>query len=93
MIIDARKGEITSPRTAYVVDQIKRPEEAEALRNVYGEQFILISCHMPIDVRQAKLAQKIAMGHAGEPKSKEWVSVARDLIDRDDKESSKKCGQ
>lgn len=30
-------------RTAYIIDQIKRPEEVAALRSIYGQQFILIS--------------------------------------------------
>ncbi|WP_367397129.1 anti-phage dCTP deaminase [Ruegeria atlantica] len=81
------------PRTAYVIDQIKRPEEAKALRNIYGQQFVLISCHMPRDVRQHTLSAKIATGHASEPKAKEWQSVAHELIERDDKESSKRFGQ
>jgi len=81
------------PRTAYVIDQIKRPEEAEALKRVYGQQFVLISCHMPMDVRLRTLSAKIATGHAGAPKAKEWQTVATELIERDDKESSKKFGQ
>lgn len=81
------------PRNAYVIDQIKRPEEVNALRRIYGKQFILISCHIPRDVRRAKLSSKIAVGHASAPKSKEWESVADNLIERDDKESSKPFGQ
>lgn len=81
------------PRVAYVIDQIKRPEEAAALRQVYGKQFILISCHIPRDKRRSNLAAKIAVSHASAPKSREWEPQADKLIDRDDKESSKPYGQ
>lgn len=92
---NAENGAADSPlaRTAYVIDQIKRPEEADALRGIYGQQFVLISCHIPMDVRQRTLAAKIAAGHASEPKAKEWQSVADELIERDDKESGKIFGQ
>ncbi|MGM0740151.1 MAG: anti-phage dCTP deaminase [Pseudomonadota bacterium] len=81
------------PRTAYIIDQIKRPEEADSLRKVYGKQFILISCHIPHNVRMETLSRKIAEGHASAPKSKEWLAAAGELIERDDKESSKPFGQ
>ena len=85
--------QIPVERTAYIIDQIKRPEEAEALRRVYGQQFVLVSCHMPIDTRIRTLAAKIAEGHASEPKSREWLSAAQTLIETDEKESSVLHGQ
>src|SRR5882762_7814922 len=33
------------PRIAYIVDQIKRPEETALLRQVYRDGYIQISCH------------------------------------------------
>ena len=97
-IIQLRESISGSPdkqakRTAFIVDQLKRPEEVEALRSVYGQQFILVSCHMPMDRRQDTLARKIAEGHASAPKSKEWQHKASELIRRDEKESSLKYGQ
>lgn len=84
---------IPAERVAYIIDQIKRPEEADALRSVYGQQFILVSCHIPRDLRVQTLAQKIAEGHASVPKAEKWQAIARDLIDRDENESSKPFGQ
>lgn len=87
------KPDVPAARTAYIIDQIKRPEEAQALRSIYGQQLVLISCHMPIDTRIQTLARKIAFGHASEPKASKWQEKARELIDRDEKESSKPYGQ
>jgi cytidine deaminase len=99
-IIDARSrtNETDDPgvpaaRTAYVVDQIKRPEEADALQSIYGKQFILISCHIPINARRKLLARRIAEYHASQPKMKNWQPIADELIDIDEKESSKPYGQ
>ncbi|MBT3141368.1 hypothetical protein KL867_09915 [Ruegeria litorea] len=90
----AHAAETTSPtRLAYIVDQIKRPEEARALREVYGEQFILISCHTPLEERLSSLAGKIAGGHAGSPKPEAWSAEAKNLIDIDNSEASKDFGQ
>jgi cytidine deaminase len=82
-----------APRQAYIIDQIKRPEEAEAFRKVYGKQFVLISCHMTIDRRVDTLSRKIAEGHAQLPKFKEWETEAKSLIARDENESNKPYGQ
>lgn len=87
------KPDVPAPRTAYIVDQLKRPEEAEALRSVYGKQFVLISCHLPIDVRQGRLARLIAEGNASAPRADQWSSNAIELIDRDEKEARKPFGQ
>lgn len=80
-------------RTAYIVDQIKRPEEVAALRSIYGQQFILVSCHSPADHLKQTLAQKIADGHSDTPKSIKWQAAAMDLITVDDDETSVKHGQ
>ncbi|NBB81092.1 MAG: hypothetical protein GVY36_16905 [Verrucomicrobia bacterium] len=85
--------DVPAARTGYIIDQIKRPEEAAALRSVYGQQFILISCHQPIDKRQERLARLIAEGHASAPRPDQWNSKAVELIVRDEKESQKKFGQ
>lgn len=44
-VIDNRGGQGASiaSETAYIVRQLKRPEEVAALRRVYGKQFILVS--------------------------------------------------
>jgi cytidine deaminase len=66
---------VPAPRTAYIVNQIKRLEEAEAFRSVYGRQFILISCHIPTEARRETLAHRIAEEHADKPKAAKWQAV------------------
>ncbi|MFN3188796.1 MAG: anti-phage dCTP deaminase [Candidatus Paceibacteria bacterium] len=80
-------------RQAYIIDQLKRKEEAEELLAVYGQQFILISCHMPSDKRIALLSRKIADGHAEKPKQSSWQNAAQMLAERDDDELNVKHGQ
>lgn len=99
-IIEARKaitGDETglrpARRTAYVIDQLKRPEEADSLRAVYGQQFILISCHMPAATRKHTLARKIAERHSSAPKAAEWQEAAVKLISRDEREAGIRFGQ
>ncbi len=86
-------AEVPASRVAYIVDQLKRPEEAETLRSIYGNQFILVSFHLPIDTRQERLASRIAGRHADEPRRDQWNSVADELIKQDEKEADKRYGQ
>lgn len=87
------RNDIPAERAAYLIDQIKRPEEASALRSVYGQQFILISCHLPMNRREERLARLIADGHANAPRPDQWRPEATKLIVRDEKESQKPYGQ
>jgi cytidine deaminase len=47
----------TFPRTAFVIRQLKRPEEVRLLRSVYGKQFLLVSAYGSKD-RRLKVLQK-----------------------------------
>ncbi|MEJ0044728.1 MAG: hypothetical protein WDN04_00040 [Rhodospirillales bacterium] len=40
---------------AYIVHQLKRPDEVTLLRSVYGEQFILISVHASLEERKHQI--------------------------------------
>lgn len=90
---DDPDSSVPAKRAAYIIDQLKRPEEADALRSVYGHQFILISCHMTLDQRLDQLARKIAEGHSSAPKAAEWQGIASKLIRQDEKEAGVKFGQ
>ena len=50
-------GDIDVPadREAYVLRSLKRPEEVELLRNVYGSRFVLIAAYSPASRRRAYL--------------------------------------
>lgn len=90
---NAGDASIPLERTAYIIDQLKRPEEADFLRRIYGQQFILISCHSPRDTLRSRLSGRIAEGHADSPKADAWDDKARYLIEIDDKETAKPHGQ
>jgi cytidine deaminase len=47
----------TPPKTgfAYIIRQLKRPDEVTLLRKVYGKQFILTSAYGSVEQRQADL--------------------------------------
>jgi hypothetical protein len=40
------------PNQAYIIRQLKRPEEVETLRRIYGDRFILIGANAPLEVRK-----------------------------------------
>ena len=75
-------------KTAYVVSQLKRPEEVETLRKVYGRQFILISAYSPEADRRAALAKKIKGSKQSLQEEHEIYALADKLIARDAEESS-----
>lgn len=78
--------------TAYVVRQLKRKEEVDLLREVYGDRFILMSCYSPRDTRCNELSKIIATGHSSqEPELKRHL--AETLISRDEMESGNSHGQ
>ncbi len=70
-------------RTAFIVNQIKRPEESEILKKVYGEQYIQISCHADEEIRVDNLRKKISKDHFEDPKSSKWDVEARTLVNKD----------
>lgn len=80
-------------RVAYVIDQIKRPEETELLRQVYRDLYIQISCHAPREVRERRLAHKISSSHAESPREDAWRAMAATLIAQDDAEEEAPSGQ
>ncbi|MGI9507017.1 MAG: hypothetical protein ACR2RE_28585, partial [Geminicoccaceae bacterium] len=91
----SKNNDSNSPlvRHAYIIDQIKRPQDSEKLKEVYGNQFILISCH--IDQKSAidNLAARIAEDNANLPRREKWISHAADLVDQDQMEEDIDHGQ
>ncbi len=80
-------------RVAYIIDQIKRPEETSLLRQVYRDFYIQISCHAPRSVRERRLANRIASSHPENPREEIWRAAAAQLIGRDDSEEDEEAGQ
>lgn len=83
IIAKSRECERTpSPRTAVIVNSLKRPEEVDALRKVYPSGFILLGVHAAEERRcHALMDQGISL------------EKAADLIRRDADENAVKHGQ
>lgn len=81
------------PSQAYIFDQFKRKEEIEALRQVYGQLFILISIYSDKEKRVRQLGERIASDHAVSRPTVEHVNASRALVIRDEAEGGVKSGQ
>lgn len=68
----------------YIVDQLKRPEEAERLREIYGDSFVALSCHSPVKKRVQFITDKITGDHSGTGDEEFWRNKALDLVDMDE---------
>ncbi len=79
-----KEGNLTtpSPKTAFIVSSLKRPEEVERLRTIYGTGFVLVSVHADEKRRLNSLKEKeVSEEHA------------RVLIERDANEQREEHGQ
>jgi deoxycytidylate deaminase len=79
------------PRTAYILNSLKRPEEVTRLRETYGSAFILVSAYASRMRRGEALASRIAKSKNLE--MRECVWRAEKLIERDEIESRVAAGQ
>jgi deoxycytidylate deaminase len=75
----------TVERRAYILRQLKRPEEVEALRQLYGENFVLIAGYSDHAHRVDVLARKIAASQHSMDNGR-FTPAACELIQRDDRE-------
>jgi cytidine deaminase len=80
-------------RNAFIVNQIKRPEEFELFRSIYGEHYVQISCHAEEERRIEILTSKISDDHPENPKDSDWNIKARSLVNADDSQETEKHGQ
>jgi cytidine deaminase len=74
------------PRRAYVLNSLKRPEEADLLRNVYGPYFYLISAYTPRDMRVDQLSKRLAFRRSSN-NSASLRAEAEGLAIRDEQDS------
>jgi deoxycytidylate deaminase len=74
-------------RHAYVLRSLKRKEEAERLRHVYGTRFVQLSLYSPKDARLEHLKDRIEKSRV-HPHEKEPVYSAVRLVERDENESA-----
>jgi deoxycytidylate deaminase len=80
-------------RSAYIVRQIKRPEEVVLLRQIYGPQFILISAYGSGPDRQKALEDKIRSSSRTPLSDSKSSFLAAKLIESDMNEDRDSFGQ
>jgi deoxycytidylate deaminase len=82
---EARENQelVAAPRTAYIVDSLKRPEEVERLRIIYPSGFVLLGIHEEEVRRRKHLIDDAGMTD----------EEATKLIERDSEETEEEHGQ
>ncbi|NHK28679.1 deoxycytidylate deaminase [Parvularcula flava] len=80
-------------RQAYIIRQLKRPEEVNLLRSVYGRQFILISAYAPPKSRLRNIESKQRESLGGLTPEQEVHSEAYSIIQKDEREIESAHGQ
>ncbi len=83
-------------RRAYIIRSLKRPEEVNLLRRVYGPGFFLLGVNVNRPTRVESLAKRIARSHRETPASPHYQSdllEAEALAKRDEDEELDPYGQ
>jgi len=81
------------PRQAYIIRQLKRPEEVKLLRSVYGRQFIQISAYAPQSYRKRRIATKERQSKKNLISLAEAENGANLLVKQDELEQDHGFGQ
>lgn len=79
----AQDVERNLPKTVFIIDSLKRPEEVELLRMTYSDGFVLIGVHAELDRRRRHLINDLGITE----------KEADDLLKRDGEEAQVKYGQ
>jgi cytidine deaminase len=79
---DAGTGSHDTRPPAYIIHSLKTPEEVSILRDIYGENFFLISAYSSKHERLKNLSTDIANSY-NSFNTKQYKSVSEELIDRD----------
>jgi deoxycytidylate deaminase len=84
-------------RRAYIFSSLKRREEAEKLREIFGEGLIIVAAYSPYEARIEGLAGKISLSEYAPRQEREQEggprTKAQRLVDRDEEESGDRYGQ
>ncbi|TPN48908.1 deoxycytidylate deaminase [Mesorhizobium sp. B1-1-9] len=87
------KESIPAPSQAYLIRQLKLPEEVQLLRRTYGRQFILVSAYASEAQRFDLLARDIARSLPTDTPETDIAHKASMLIARDAREETDPLGQ
>jgi deoxycytidylate deaminase len=79
--------------TAYVIRQLKRPDEITLLRRVYGKQFVLISAYGSAEKRTKLIEDRLKKTLPPSTANNEICSKTSQLIDIDSNEEDNDFGQ
>ena len=88
-----RPGERVQAKHAYIIRQLKRPDEVHLLRKVYGKQFILVSAYGSVESRKRIIETKIRRSAPLNTPEHAISNQAEMLIDRDANEDADAHGQ
>jgi cytidine deaminase len=82
----ARSGDPDAPahNCAFLIDQLKHPDEARLLRRTYGDALYIIGGHACWDRRVEEFAQKLARSIDQPGRHKDFHGAAAELIQTDD---------
>lgn len=98
-IVQRRLSSSKEPRklpknpTAYLIRQLKRPDEVSLLRKVYGKQFVLISAYGPREQRLKLIEERLKRTEPPSTSRDEICKKACQLIDKDSNEDHNDYGQ
>jgi deoxycytidylate deaminase len=82
----ADRTKLPKEPTAYIIRQLKRPDEAMLLRRVYGKQFVLVSAYGPVEQRQKLIEERLKRTLPPATAAHEISHKALELIEKDGKE-------
>jgi hypothetical protein len=85
--------DVALQRMAFIVRQLKRPEEVELLRKVYGRQFILVSAYGPLDRRKTIIESTLRRALPLDTASSTLAEKVEYLVSRDASEDLEFYGQ
>lgn len=91
--VDQPDEEVPIPHQAYIIRQIKRPEEVALLRGVYGRQFILVAAYAPQELRTRRIADLERRSRGGLLSEVEARNSSHYLVMQDAKETLDPHGQ
>lgn len=91
----SRTGDFETPlnATAFVVRQLKRPEEVDLFRRVYGPRFFLISAYGGEAARRDRLERQLKRSVSTRKSSADIACIAERLMERDSVEAREPFGQ
>ncbi len=87
------EAEIPLPARAYIIRQLKRPEEISLLRGVYGRQFIVVSAYAPQETRRRRIEERERQSRGGLLLEAEAANLANELVVQDAREVTDRHGQ